>query len=85
MPDGFIIISTVGSDDLRRTQRQSNDSSVRTSDLELSISLRQVSNGSFAKAATQRVTRRATAAMGRERLTNVWCLNAMLQSGERLL
>jgi len=58
---------------------------VRTSDLELSISLRQVSNGSFAKAATQRVTRRATAAMGRERLTNVWCLNAMLQSGERLL
>jgi len=24
-------------------------------------------------------------ALGRERLTNVWCLNAMLQSGERLL
>jgi len=38
---------------------------VRTADLELSILLRQVSNGSFAEAAAQRVTRRATAAMGR--------------------
>jgi len=39
---------------------------VRTADLELSILLRQVSNGSFAEAAAQRVARRATAAMGRK-------------------
>jgi len=42
-------------------------------------------NGRFWEAALQRPATFQKSAKGRERLTNVWCLNAMLQSGERLL
>jgi len=47
--------------------------------------LRNCSKVRFGEAAARRREVGSMSGVGRERLTNVWCINAMLQSGERLL